>query len=338
MRLDPDTAQGLLRSLRRMQLVGPDEEAPMTPLAGGVSSLIVRVDTVGSGPLCLKRALPQLKVAALWEAPVERNRAEVLWMQVAGQIAPLAVPEILGHDPQDNSFAMTYLEPADYPVWKQQLLGGVAVSATATASAVGRLLVAIHSATAGVAAMAERFANDANFYALRLEPYFVETARRHPECAAVLLRLVGTTAHGKRALVHGDVSPKNILVGPHGPVLLDAECAWYGDPAFDLAFCLNHLLLKSVQRPQSTGDYLACFNAMASSYLDHVGWEPAAELEQRTAALLAALLLARIDGKSPVEYITTEADRDRVRRAAVPMLRSGVSTLSELVDRWSTAA
>ena len=336
MKLDPDTAQGVLDSLRRMQLVGPDEEPPITPLTGGVSSLIVRVDTVASGPLCLKRALPQLKVAALWEAPVQRNRAEVLWMQVAGQIVPHAVPAILGHDPQDNSFAMAYLEPADYPVWKQQLLSGVADPKTA--SALGQLLVAIHSATAGSAAMAARFANDANFYALRLEPYFVETARRHPECAAVLLRLVDTTAGCKRALVHGDVSPKNILVGPHGPVLLDAECAWYGDPAFDLAFCLNHLLLKSVPRPSASGDYLRCFNALASSYLAQVEWEPAAQLEQRAAALLAALLLARIDGKSPVEYITTEADRDRVRRAAIPMLRSGVGNLAELVDWWNTAA
>ena len=331
MKLDLDTAQAVLEALRRMKLLQLGEEPRITPLTGGVSSLIVRVDTQ-AGALCLKRALPQLKVAAIWEAPVERNRAEVQWMKVAGQIVPQAVPAILGDDPQDNAFAMAYLEPADYPVWKEQLLAGAANAATA--SAVGGLLVAIHSATADSASMAERFANDSSFYALRLEPYFVEAARGHPECAKDLYRLVDTTANTKRALVHGDVSPKNILVGLQGPVLLDAECAWYGDPAFDLAFCLNHLLLKSVLRADVASDYLRCFDSLASSYLTRVTWESSKELESRAAALLAGLLLARIDGKSPVEYITTEADRNRVRRVAVPMLRTRVDSLSEIVHLW----
>ncbi|MEJ7685693.1 MAG: aminoglycoside phosphotransferase family protein [Variovorax sp.] len=332
MKLDPDSEQTVREVLQRMKLLQPDEEPRITPLAGGVSSLIVRVDTLG-GVLCLKRALPQLKVAAVWKAPVERNRAEVEWMKVAGRIVPQAVPVILGDDPRDNAFAMAYLEPADWPIWKEQLLAGAA--SAETASAVGRLLVAIHSATADSASMAEQFANDSSFYALRLEPYFVEAARRHPECAEDLLRLVDTTANTKRALVHGDVSPKNILVGPQGPLFLDAECAWYGDPAFDLAFCLNHLLLKSVWRPDIASDYLRCFDVLASSYLNEVSWEPANELASRAAALLAGLLLARIDGKSPVEYITSEADRDRVRRVAVPMLRARVDSLSEIVHQWN---
>ncbi|RYF70055.1 MAG: aminoglycoside phosphotransferase family protein, partial [Comamonadaceae bacterium] len=228
MELDPADALAVQAALRRMQLVQPGESPSITPLTGGVSSLIVRVDTT-AGSLCVKRALPQLKVAAHWEAPVERNRAEVAWMRIAMGVVPDAVPAILGEDAQGNAFAMAYLEPADYPVWKAQLRDGIAE--TTTAEAVGRNLVAIHGATANDPALAKAFENDASFHALRLEPYLVATARKHPDCADALHRLVDITAGTKHALVHGDISPKNILVGARGPVFLDAECAWYGDPA-----------------------------------------------------------------------------------------------------------
>ena len=341
MELSAQESRRLLDALRRMRLVRSDEAPSLTQLTGGVSSLIVRADTA-RGPLCVKQALPQLKVAALWEAPVDRNRAEVAWLRIAQAIVPGSVPAILGEDAQDNAFAMEWLDPAEYPTWKAQLLDGIADSATA--AAVGRNLVAIHAATAGDAAVARDFAHDQSFYAIRLEPYFVETARKHPECEAALHQLVATTATTKRALVHGDVSPKNILVGPARgrdraatPLFLDAECAWYGDPAFDLAFCLNHLLLKSVWRPASTPAFLACFDAFGAAYLAGVTWEAPAQLEARAAALLAGMLLARIDGKSPVEYLTAERDRERVRRFAIPLLLQPARRLSDIRQLWSVA-
>ena len=136
------------------------------------------------------------------------------------------------------------------------------------------------------------------------------------------------------ALVHGDVSPKNIVLGPAGPVFLDAECAWYGDPAFDLAFCLNHLLLKCIWVPAMTEGYLESYAACAARYLEFVDWEPAEDLERRTAALLPGLMLARIDGASPVEYITDDIDRNRVRRAAGAALRNPPETLADLCCRF----
>ena len=328
-----DTRRVVL-ALRRMQLLQPGEVPPLTPLTGGVSSLIVRADTA-RGPICIKQALPRLKVAAVWEAPVERNRAEVAWMRIASGIVPGCVPAILGEDAQDNAFAMAWLAPESYPVWKAQLRDGIALPATA--HAVGRNLGAIHAATAGDAALARSFAHDAGFHAIRLEPYFVEAARKHPVCAAALHDLVATTAGTRLALVHGDISPKNILAGAAGPVFLDAECAWYGDPAFDLAFCLNHLLLKSVWRPADRRGFDACFDALSAAYLAGVDWEAPARLEARAAALLAGLLLARIDGKSPVEYITAEADRERVRRFAIPLLLQPAGRLADIRQRWSAA-
>ena len=315
-----------------MNLIDATATPRLTPLPGGVSSDIWRVD-LPAGPLCVKRALPRLKVAALWEAPVERNGFEWAWMQEAARIVPGSVPPLLARDAPAGCFAMGFLDPDAYPLWKAQLRDGDV--RMPTARAVGERLAAIHAATAGRNEVAARFRTDDIFFAIRLEPYLLATAERHPDLGAALRALAGRTSETKRALVHGDVSPKNILVGREGPVFLDAECAWYGDPAFDLAFCLNHLLLKCLWTPAKIGRFLHAFETLADSYLEGVTWEPRAELEQRTAQLLPGLFLARIDGKSPVEYVTEDADRDRVRRTAGRFLRQPVPELKPIAAAWS---
>jgi aminoglycoside phosphotransferase (APT) family kinase protein len=318
-------------ALERIGLLAPGEPLALEPLAGGVSSDIFRAVLPG-GPVCVKRALPKLKVQADWRAPVDRNRYEVAWMRTAARAVPEAVPAIRGEDPQSGCFAMAWLDPADHPVWKQQLRDGILDGHTARE--VGRRLCAIHAHTAGRPEVAAAFDTERIFVPIRIEPYLLATARAHPEHAAVLEVLAETTRTTRCALVHGDVSPKNILVGPRGPVFLDAECAWYGDPAFDLAFCLNHLLLKCVWRPQWWVQYLHSFSTLSETYLAGVTWEPAADFEARAARLLPGLFLARVDGKSPVEYITTDADRDKVRRVASALLLHPVERLAAVRDAW----
>jgi aminoglycoside phosphotransferase (APT) family kinase protein len=304
-------------------LCGSRETPRAEPLSGGVSSDIWRVD-LARGPVCVKRALPRLRVAQLWEAPIERNRYEYEWLQVAGAAAPAAVPRVLAQE--SGAFVMEYLDPARYPVWKSLLRHGVADASFAVQ--VGQALAKIHAATTD---MSPRFATDGIFYAIRLEPYLVASGARHPALKPKLDELVRRTADTRVCLVHGDVSPKNILAGPDGPVFLDAECAWYGDPAFDLAFCLNHLLLKCLWVPQAKAGYLACFDALASAYLAGVSFPG---VEARAATLLPGLLLARVDGKSPVEYVTEERQKDVVRRCAAALLMAPVSTLSDVRSAW----
>jgi Ser/Thr protein kinase RdoA (MazF antagonist) len=135
--------------------------------------------------------------------------------------------------------------------------------------------------------------------------------------------------------VHGDVSPKNILLGKNGPVLLDAECATWSDPAFDLAFCLNHLLLKCLWTPPSTSDFLSSFAALAQAYLKGIDWEQSQALETRTARLLPGLLLARVDGKSPVEYITQDTQKNLVRRVATNWLVKPPTQLQDIAHAWA---
>jgi aminoglycoside phosphotransferase (APT) family kinase protein len=323
----------IIAALLRMRLIEPGERPCCRPLEGGVSSDIWLIDLPGRR-LCVKRALPRLKVVQLWEAPVARNHHEYAWFRAAGRICPDAVPTLLGEDPAAGLFAMEYLDPAQYPLWKNQLRDGHAD--TATAAAVGIRLAQIHNASAGDPEIARSFATDENFYAIRLEPYLIATARVHLDLADELRRLADVTAATRLALVHGDVSPKNILVGPRGPVFLDAECAWYGDPAFDLAFCLNHLLLKCLWTPRAATGFLACFERLAETYLGAVGWELREAIEARAARLLPGLFLARIDGKSPVEYITVEADKARVRRVARALLAQPVDRLAAARAAWAT--
>ena len=155
----------------------------------------------------------------------------------------------------------------------------------------------------------------------------------HADCAASLHELISTTANNKRALVHGDISPKNLLVGPTGPLFLDAECAWYGEPAFDAAFCLCHLLAKCLWRPTSSDAFLACFDAFTAAYLKGVRWENAEHVEERITRLLAAIMLARVDGKSPLEYLN-EHDSERLRNFAKARVLSPREKLKTIRDEW----
>ncbi|MEX2454513.1 MAG: aminoglycoside phosphotransferase family protein [Rhodospirillaceae bacterium] len=319
------TEVSVIAVLRRLAVIGDAETPSMTPLAGGVSSDIWRVDAA-SGPLCVKRALAKLRTEKDWFAPVERNASEAEWIRTAGEILPSAVPRLIAEDREAGLFAMEYLEPGRFPVWKTLLREGTVDDRTA--QAVGDTLGRIHAGTARDDAVAARFRTDHIFHPIRIVPYLLATADAHPDMSDRLHRLASVTASTRHALVHGDVSPKNILIGPEGPVFLDAECAWYGDPAFDLAFCLNHLLLKSIWRPQWRDGYFHAFAALSAGYFRHVGWESPTELESRTAALLPGLLLARIDGTSPVEYITGDGEKDRVRKAARAALSRMPTTLA----------
>ena len=322
----------LCESLSRLGLMRPGDAVRETPLTGGVSSEISLIE-VGERRFCVKRALPRLKVAALWEAPVARNAAEAAWMRTVAGWLPQAVPRVIGEDAAAGLFAMEYFAPEDYPLWKLELLAGHVEPSFA--AAVGRDLAIIHARSAADPSTPISFANDVTFEAIRIEPYLRATGRAHPGLADRFDALARTTLATKRALVHGDVSPKNILHGRFGPVFLDAECAWCGDPAFDLAFCLNHLMLKGARDGAGKAPYAAAFAALAGAYLAGVDWEEGGALEARAAALLPALLLSRIDGKSPVEYLTRESERETVRRFAIPLVAASPPRLMDIANAWS---
>ena len=315
-------------ALGRMGLAA--DRVTLTPLGGGVSCDVWLVEAPGRAAIVVKRALAKLRVKDDWRAPPERAAAEIDWFRLAEKILPGAAPKIMGEDAAHYMFAMEYLPPENHKLWKAELLAGHADAGFA--AQVGAALAKIHAATAGKPDVAASFAHQAQFFALRISPYLLTAAERNPDVAPIIQKLADNLGTAHIALMHGDVSPKNILIGPDGPVFLDAETACYGDPAFDLAFCLNHLLLKYVRKPDAA--YLDSFRAMKDAYLSGVSWEATGAIETRTAHLLAALLLARMDGKSPVEYITDPAQKKLVREAAKRLLKSGESNLAKIADSW----
>jgi aminoglycoside phosphotransferase (APT) family kinase protein len=307
------------------------EHGDWVPLTGGVSSDIWRVSLQGR-TLCVKRALSKLKVSAEWLASPRRNAYEWAWLQFAARHVPGNVPTPLAHDPVGGVLAMSFLESESHPIWKNRLLDGEVN--VRFAEEVGHLMGRLHSLSAKDPSLIDVLGDTKSFEAIRLDPYLTATGARHPRLARHMLSLIDRTKSIRIAAVHGDISPKNILVGPSGPVFLDAEAAWYGDPAFDIAFCLNHLLLKCVARPVSRSVYLQSFAALWTAYGQQIDWELPGELEHRATTLLPALLLARIDGKSPVEYLTDGSTQEFVRGVAIGWIQAPPLNLADLARQW----
>lgn len=318
-------------ALRRLGVLAEGEAITLTPLSGGVSCDVWRADIAGRPPLVVKRALPQLRVAAEWLAPVDRAENEVAWLRRVARIDPALVPVVVAHSPEDHLFVLDWLDPAQHPVWRDELVAGRVDPAFA--GTLGAALARIHAETAADETIARDFGDPALFDALRIAPFLRYTAERVPELAARLNTIADALAARRIALVHGDVSPKNILVGPSGGVILDAECAVHGDPAFDLAFCTTHLLLKQVWMPQHRAVLAMAARQFAARYLAGVSWEDTGALATRGGALVAALLLARVEGKSPAPYLD-DAARVLVRARAVALLAGDTPAITDLIAAW----
>lgn len=298
------------------------------PLSGGVSSDVFRVD-LADRTLCVKFAISRLRVAREWHAPLERSAAEYRWLAFAGVHFPGYAPRVLGHDPDRHGIVMEFLPRDTHSNWKSDLLGGK-VDAEIAAS-VGHRLGQIHAASARDPACANRFANQADFDALRIDPYLRFTASQHPAIADRIDALALALGVARIALVHGDVSPKNILCGPGGPVFIDAECATFGDPAFDAAFVLNHLAIKAIVWPADRAALLKAAAALWTAYRGAVDWEPVVAIDARVAQLLPALVLARVDGKSPLEYLTPATAGD-VRGAALALFDQDAPSVGAILS------
>lgn len=315
--LDPAFEQQCRQIISELNLGNGEPVRRMRALSGGVSSDIAVV-TFNSLQLCVKCAMAQLRVSAPWFAPLRRNRAEYQWIEFAASVEPGAVPALYGISRELPGFAMQYFDPGQAVNYKARLLAGVADNGQA--ARIGHIIGAIQRASTQPGFDAAAFDNAQDFHALRLEPYLAYTAGQHPDVAKQLNMLVSRYDTARIALVHGDLSPKNVLITDNGPVLLDAECATFGDPAFDPAFFINHLLIKSLHMPAMQPRLLASAQEFLNAYLAQVSWEDPDALDGRIADTLPALMLARVDGKSPVEYLDNNT-RHQLRRMALMLLK-----------------
>lgn len=315
------------RLLMELGLASPYECLSTEPLSGGVASDIALVH-IADRKVCVKFALAKLKTAADWFAPIHRNAAEYAWLHTVSRIAPKNVPSVYGRSDRSHGFAMEFLQGDDIYLWKEALLGEA--PDRGEAARVGALLGRIHAASVEPDFDRLAFDNRDDFHALRLEPYLIHTARSHGDLRIQFDRLVDDLHLANEVLVHGDVSPKNILLRGQDPILLDAECATMGDASFDPAFCINHIVLKAIHLPNARIRYLQNADRLWEAYSRWIFWEPQKELEARICRLLPALMLARVDGKSPVEYLD-EFERRKVRDIARSLIKSPMSSVADTI-------
>ena len=327
-----ESPTGLLALLAKMGLAGKRDRPQVTEISSGASAKIYRVDLTW-GTVCVKSSMSESKIGLGAKAHLERNAHEREWLKLARATVGEAVPEVLGEQP--GSFAMEYLDLRRFVAWRSQLRDGEINPSTA--AEVGRLTGRIHAATANNFAVAQRFAADGLFHATRIEPLLLATAQAHPGLAERLRLLAAATAHNKLALVHGDMTPHNILIGPKGPVIIDAEYACYGDPAFDVALCLSHLLASCVLRPQWRDYYLTGYDAFCAAYTQRINWEPSEQLEERAALLLPALALARVHGSGQDDYLQTEREKERIGAISCHLLLDPVIRLAAVWESWRRA-
>ncbi len=308
-------------------LLSRGEAIQVASLGGGVSNKIIKV-IAPTRTLVIKQAQPKLRVAVDWYASVDRVLIEAECMREVGKLLPPGtVPEIYFIDKERYIYAME-CAPEGSILWKTDLLDGRVD--LRTAAYVGRILGAIHGRTCGDGRLAEKFWDNHILHDLRLDPLLVYLAQIYPALAPQMMTQAKSLDTNKRCLVHGDYTPKNMLRHDDRLVLLDYEIAHWGDPALDSAFMLAHLLLKSVRAPQWCDRYLAAARAFWSSYTQACTAFQAEDLEAGAAQLVPFLVLARIDSKSPVEYLPTEGAKQAARDLAIRHIVHATSSLEEL--------
>lgn len=319
--------------LRAHDVLPAESEVLARTLGGGVSNVVLEVRT-DEDCLVVKQPLSNLAVEDDWPVDLARVHAEAEAARTYNRLLSenpgldVRVPRVEFEHDGDHVIAME-CAPAGHQTWKSTLLSGTVDEAVA--SRLGRFLARSHSWTADRPALRDAFTHDELFDQLRLDPYHRTVAERHEDVSNTITEEISRLKDEKRTLVHGDYSPKNVLVDPVDPTepiwLLDFEVASWGDPAFDVAFMLNHLFIKAIYVDSVGRGRSSAFREAAMSfwetYRSRVEWD----LEGDVVSELGVLMLARVDGKSPVEYVTDAETKATLRTTAKRSLTEPVTTV-----------
>lgn len=319
--LETDTVVPYLRE--RNRIYSPDATA--RHLGGGVSNVVLAID--GSSPLVVKQSLPRLRVQASWSAPQNRILTEAEALTLCASLTPARAPRVLDVDP-DRFILCIERAPDDWTDWKTALMRG-SVEADVGLE-LGRILGVWHAQTTGGEGITSRMSDPAAFDALRIDPYLRTLALAIPSIGPEVKQVISRLRSRRRCLVHGDFSPKNVLVSPDGSdiLVIDFEVAHLGDPEFDLAFLLSHLTLKAIHLPALADRLDALGNAFLAAYMSAVP----DDLHPDVTWLLrhiGALLLARVHGKSPAEYLSG-AEREHAQSLGTVLLQGQGDSLTSL--------
>ena len=324
----PLDAEEIPRFLDARGLLESEESVTrVTLLEGGVSGTVFRVDTSTGREFVVKRALEQLNVAEDWHADPARAIHEARAIRVLHALTPRNVPELFDADDETNTITME-AAPADWLTWKEWLLGSTEHAGTIDHVAVARSLATALATWQRTAldhpAVLAPFADKSLFEALRIDPFHRVIRQAHPSLSATIDDCIDELEQAELTLVHGDFSPKNVLVPPSSgpaPWVIDFEVVHVGHPVFDVAFLLSHLIMKSIHLPHIRAEIDAARTAFVAGYDAEVDGVLRSAAAASVGRHTACLLLARVDGKSPASYLTAR-ERDAVRQLAVRVLGS----------------
>ena len=320
----------LLSYLRERGLIDFDEEPAFQELAGGVSNRAILVEREGRESWVVKQALHKLRVDADWYSSPERIQREAAGLRRLGKIIPGHVPDLIYEDSENHILAMTAV-PQPQANWKTLLLNGcINID---YARSFGSLLARIHNAIEKISELADEFAERRFFEELRLEPYYGYTATQAAQAAPFLHQLMEDTRARRFALVHGDYSPKNVLIHRGKLVILDYEVIHFGDPAFDIGFSLTHFLSKAHHLPDHREVFLDLARRYWQSYQDNLSAHLRESLRPYAAKHTLACLLARVAGRSPLEYLDA-SERDRQKGIVLALIEQDIADVPELIDAF----
>ncbi|HEV8607628.1 MAG TPA: phosphotransferase [Tepidisphaeraceae bacterium] len=332
MSVDIEQPDQLLTYLKQTNRISPTEIPQIQILRGGVSNKTVLVKRSNNQSWVLKQALPKLRVEVDWFSDPARIHREALALKILPSLSPPnTITPLIFEDPANHLLAM---QAVDEPHDNLKTLFMSAQIDPNHLQQFGHIIGVIHSNSTGRSDLAQLFDDRSFFESLRIEPYYRYTAQQVPQAASTLNHLIQTTHSRRLCLVHGDYSPKNILVNNHKLILLDHEVIHFGDPAFDLGFALAHLLSKAHHFPAQRLAFAAATQTFWTSYTNAIQSAPwRTDIESHAAFHAVACLLARVAGRSKLEYLTQE-ERQKQMNLAIHLLQSRPTSIDELLNRF----
>ena len=334
MELDIENFDSLRQYLIERGHLGHQETIVCKKLEGGISNRAVRIQWTNGRGWVLKQALPKLRVREDWFSSPERIQVEARALREFNRIAPCGMtPSFIFQDNANHLMAMEAI-PEEYINWKECLLSGEVDPHRF--EQFGILLGIVHRGSSESAAQLRvEFSDTTYFENLRLQPYYLFTAQKVAVASAFLNHLARETLFHKQTLVHGDFSPKNTLTYQKNLVLLDFEVVHFGDPAFDVGFALTHFLSKAHHLPQRRAHMVSATERFWHAYNSEVAGQrwAGSEFESRVARHTLGCLIARVGGKSPLEYLTKE-EAVRQRDVVLTLIATEPATIPHLIHEF----
>lgn len=289
----------VIEYLREQKVISQTDPAQVEVLTGGVSNVVLAI-TTSTQKLVLKQALAELAVSEKWEADQRRAIVEADAIKLFNQLSPSQVPKLIFLDPKRFILVVERV-PVGSTVWKSDLLDGVINPDIG--SKLGKTLATWHNYCEKNAEVKIKFMEDSLFEQLRIDPFYRFVAAKNPQLEVAIRKLINELEGDKTTVVHGDFSPKNIMVAMNDEIyILDFEVAHVGNPVFDLAFLIAHLLCKFFRTRDNLHAKLLANTA--SAFVKE--YEKLRLISHSVAKHAALISLARVEGKSPVNYLSKE--------------------------------